>query len=402
VSRVNTDLQRVPVVMMVRELGWGGGIERDVSKYARHLPQFGIDPHVICFTSGGTRFEEIKAAGIPIATLPLTSFRSRSTWRVAIALRRYIMEHGIEIVHAFDLTTDCFATLTRNITRPKAVITSHLWCRDMLDRKSQFALSVSDKLSSALFANCDAVADDLHRNWGVPTRKLHVCHNGYESTEFNPHGRVRPVELKDASVVFGTVAVFREEKNLSMLIDAFAETLATVPKAKLLLVGDGPLRKELEVQVNTRGISDSVVFAGATSTPANWMRAIDVYVIPSRSEAFSNSLLEAMACGCCPIGSDVGGTSELIRHGEAGFLFESNKEAELVSYMRTLATNSELRDRMGRSAQQRVQSLYSIDISAKQLATIYRTVQGRPLQVHANNASVISEPIVNSVKAEKC
>ena len=68
----------IPVLIMARELGWGGGLERDISKFARHLLQHGIQPHVACFNPGGMRWREIEAAGIPLLTVPTKSFKSNS------------------------------------------------------------------------------------------------------------------------------------------------------------------------------------------------------------------------------------------------------------------------------------------------------------------------------------
>ena len=106
------------------------------------------------------------------------------------------------------------------------------------------------------------------------------------------------------------------------------------------------------------------------------MRALDVFVLPSRSEAFSNALLEAMACGCCPVGSRIGGTPELIRHGERGFLFESGNLRQLVDALVELARNPGLRRNMGAAAAAFVERNLTIEIASERLAGIYRTLLG--------------------------
>ncbi len=80
---------------------------------------------------------------------------------------------------------------------------------------------------------------------------------------------------------------------------------------------------DLRSQAEARGLAGDCTFVPATGQVAEWLQAIDIFVLPSRSEALSNSLLEAMACGCCPVASRVGGNLELIRHGENGMLFEA-------------------------------------------------------------------------------
>jgi glycosyltransferase involved in cell wall biosynthesis len=104
------------------------------------------------------------------------------------------------------------------------------------------------------------------------------------------------------------------------------------------------------------------------------MRAIDIFVLPSRSEAFSNALLEAMACGCCPVASRVGGTPELVQDGVRGFLFDPNSPGELADILAALASQT---DRMRRAADEAAAFVHknlNIDVAAERLAGIYRSM----------------------------
>jgi glycosyltransferase involved in cell wall biosynthesis len=110
------------------------------------------------------------------------------------------------------------------------------------------------------------------------------------------------------------------------------------------------------------------------------MRAIDVFVLPSRSEAFSNALLEAMACGCCPVGSRVGGMPELIKHGEHGFLFDPESPGELAEQLTKLALNPDLRNEMAAKAVRFAFDNLTIEVASQKLASLYRDlVRGRDL-----------------------
>ena len=106
-------------------------------------------------------------------------------------------------------------------------------------------MAVVDRVATGVFVNCQAIAEHLAEDWKVPRKRIHVCYNGCETREFHPNGRARPPQLEDASVVIGTVAVLREEKNLPMLIDAFAELAGVDARARLLMVGSGPLKADL-------------------------------------------------------------------------------------------------------------------------------------------------------------
>lgn len=362
----------IPALLMARELGGGGGIERDVSKFARHLTQYGIAPHVACFNPGGARWREIEAAGIPVLPVRITSFTSRSVLSGISILRRYVAEHDIQVLHAFDLTTDLLGVpLARMLGIPVA-LSSQLWCRNILPMRRRLLLAVVDRIATGLFVNCRAVADDLVLKWKVPIDRIYLCHNGFESHEFHPDGRKRPAQLADGSVVIGTVAVLREEKNISLLIEAFAQVRSIDRRAYLLIVGDGPMKPALEQQARDMNIADACIFQEATPNPASWMRSMDVFVVPSRSEAFPNALLEAMACGCCPVASSVGGIPELVHDGQSGLLFKAGDVQQLADALCTLARDPVRCERMAHEAVRFVSEHLTIDVAASRLAFIYK------------------------------
>lgn len=369
----SNNLGPIHVLMVAQELGWGGGIERDVSKFARYISQFDIHAHVACFKTGGARWTEISDAGIPLITIPFEGFLKTSLAKASRKLIRYLRENRIALVHAFDLNSNLFAVPVARLAGVPVVLASQVWLREILPISSRAMSCVVDRVATDLFVNCHAVEKSLTAKWWVPAERIQVCHNGFEPREFNAEGRERPRELCHASVVVGTVAVLREEKNISMLIDAFAQLYHLDPNARLLIVGDGPLRSDLISHARAL-VGDACIFCGATLEPATWMRAIDVFVLPSRSESFSNALLEAMACGCCPVASNVGGSPELVKSGESGFLFSSGNCAELASILCNLSTNKNLRVQMAEAARRFAFENHTISIAAARLAAIYRNL----------------------------
>jgi L-malate glycosyltransferase len=364
------DHQPTSVLMLARVLD-AGGIERDVSKFARHLLEHGIQPHVGCFNPNGMRWSEIKAAGIPLFTVPVRSFRSKSVIDAARVLRRYIAEHDIRIVHAFDVPADMFAVpLARILGVP--VLSSQLCYRDLSPFHTRLIMALVDRLATGVFVNCEAVANHLSSDWKLARDCIHVCYNGYEPHEFHSNGRKRHPTLAGASIVIGSVAVLRPEKNLGMLVEAFARVHQVDHRARLLIVGSGPVRTALVRQAAELQITDACIFQEAVAHPAEWMRAIDVFVLPSTSESFSNSLLEAMACGCCPVASRVGGTPELIRDRAHGILFESGNVGELTDALINLSRNPDERQKMAENAAAFVREHLTIERACTRLAAIYR------------------------------
>lgn len=365
----------IPLLMLARVLDVGG-IERDVSKFARHLHEQGIQPHVACFNPGGMRWREIEAAGIPVVTVPVKSFRSKSAIEGARILRRYISEKNIRVVHAFDVPADIFAIPLARLWKVPVVLSSQLCYRGLSPLHVRLLMTVIDRMATGVFVNCEAIADHLSSDWKLARNRIHVCYNGYEPEEFHNRGRKRPPALADASMVIGTVSVLRPEKNLGMLIEAFARVHRVDNKARLVIVGSGPVGPALEQRARQLEIIDACIFQESVAQPAEWMRAMDVFVLPSRSEAFSNSLLEAMACGCCPVASRVGGSAELIRDRERGILFASENVDELGDVLLYLVRHREDRERMANAAATFVGKNLTIRQACARLADIYRGLLG--------------------------
>jgi len=242
-----------------------------------------------------------------------------------------------------------------------------------------------DRLAKGVFVNCQGLADHLNVDWKLSRKRIHVCHNGYELQEFNPLGRRRPEGLADASIVIGTVALLRPEKNIGMLIEAFAALHRIDNRARLLIVGSGPQKTELVQKAEELELTDACVFQPTVSEPADWMRAIDIFVLPSVSEGFSNSLLEAMACGCCPVASRVGGTPELVNNGERGILFEPGNRKELSDALVHLMQHPQEQRRMAEKAATFVREHLTIQQASARLAAIYRNlVSARKNQGHTD------------------
>ena len=359
----------VPVLLMVRELGHGGS-ERQVTEMAKSLDRSRFTPHVGCFAEG-TRAAEVRAAGVPILVLPVRSFRSASALRGARQMGRYIRDHRIQIVHSYDWPLNTFAPPVARFYRVPVVLTSQRSHRDLRTPMMRNVLRLSDRMANGVVVNCESIRQHLIEDEGVPPAKVHLCYNGIDLDRFPAGPRQRPTELTGASVVIGVVAVLRPEKSVTTLVEAFARIAPAHPGAHLLIVGSGPMSKPLAELASQRGISAQCHFQPSTAEVTPWLRAIDIFVLPSLSEAFSNSIMEAMACGCCVIASRVGGNPELVIDGETGLLFEKANAADLAGQLALLIEDEGLRQRLAENGTRRIQEQFSLAASANRMGEIY-------------------------------
>ena len=143
---------------------------------------------------------------------------------------------------------------------------------------------------------------------------------------------------------------------------------------KLRIVGSGPELARLQANSRRLQIESDCEFLPATRNVAEILRGFDIYVSSSRSEAFSNTILEAMASGCCVVGSRVGGTPELLGDQERGLLFEPGDAAGLAEKLCALAANEAQRRALGARARKFAANNFSIEIAARRMAEIYETI----------------------------
>ena len=365
----------IPILLTVRELNLGG-IERDVTQIALKIDRARFEPHVASYQSEGMRFEELRRAGVPFLHLPFTSLKSPTAVSAALRMRRYIRKHEIQVVHAYDTSAVFVAPIARALRVP-AVLSSTLGDRNLHDARTRRQVRWTDKIVDAVVVNCEAMRRHMMDDEHMDSERIELCYNGVDTTQFYPAAARKPAPIEDASFVIGAVCALRPEKALDLLQEAFARVRHLKPGMKLLIVGSGAELPKLQANSRRLGIQEDCVFVPATRSIPQFMRAFDIYVSCSRSEAFSNTILEGMACGRVVVGSRVGGTPELIGDNERGFLFQPGNAADLAEKLAMLIGNEPLRNAFGARAAEFARKKLSIEVAAGRMAEIYELVLRR-------------------------
>lgn len=234
-------------------------------------------------------------------------------------------------------------------------------------------------------SNYIAVSQDLE-TWlrltiGVPPHKLHQIYNGVDSAKFHPREGARPAFAHPESIVFGSVGRMVEVKDYPMLVRAFIQLVHQQPeragRARLVIVGEGPARGVCQALLQQAGLSHLAWLPGERHDIAEIMRAFDVFVLPSRNEGISNTVLEAQASGLPVIATAVGGNVELVKSGVNGILVapgDVNDMAQgLLGYLDAPVRIAEHGGQARRQAEQR----FSIAAMAEAYARVYDRTLGR-------------------------
>jgi glycosyltransferase involved in cell wall biosynthesis len=360
----------VPVMLMVRELG-PGGTERQITELAKTLDRSRFEPHVGCFHEG-IRAGELREAGVAVVRFPVSSFLSPSAFGGAWQMGRYLREHQIRIVHTFDYPLNCFGVPVAKLFRSPVVLSSQRADRALNPPRYNRLLRMTDHMVDGIVVNCEAVRRHLMNDEGVPAGLIRLCHNGIDTQVFRDASRP-----PSDTLTIGVVSVLRAEKGLDTLIQAFARVRPLHPALRLAIVGSGPELPALAALAQQLGISDRISFEPSITDVAGRLQSIDIFVLPSLSEALSNSLMEAMACGCAVVASNVGGNPELVTDGETGLLFERASIDDLAAKLRLLMEQPSLRERLANAASRRMREEFSMAASADGMSTIYHEFLSR-------------------------
>lgn len=362
--------KRLPVLLLARQLHIGGS-ERQLCEMALALDPGRFRVHAGFLRPGGIRAKEIEAAGIPLAEFPLRSFRSpANVWTSIRKLRRYVVQNGIKIVHAFDAPASVFVGIAAPFVRSAVVLTSQRSSRELPGTAPRMGLRLADKLVDGVVVNCEAVRRQLVSDERVADGRIHLCYNGLDARRFQRQAALSD-RVPPGALVIGTVCALRLEKGLPTLVQAFAACLSTNPNLFLVFVGDGPELATLQRQIRDAEIFSRCLFQPTVADVVPWLSLIDVFVLPSLSEALSNSLMEAMACGCACVASRVGGNPELVRHGETGLLFGPEDVPDLTAQLERVIVDQPLRARLGRNAVSLINERFSLTAAAARLGGIY-------------------------------
>jgi glycosyltransferase involved in cell wall biosynthesis len=351
-----------PVLLLVRELGLGGS-ERQCAEIAKALDRSRFHVHVGCMRDG-FRGTELRASGVPVTVFPVRSLYDPSCWSGLWRLNRYLRRHNIQLAHAFDVPMNLFAVPSSRLFRTPVVLASQRAFRDLTPGMTRRLLRITDRFADGIVVNGEAVRRHLIEDESVRPERIHLCYNGIDLSQFSFQARQETPKL-----TVGVVCALRPEKDLATLIRAFAH--ARQPHWRLLVVGSGPCLAELQKLARDLEIASAVTFQPTTDQVPAWLYKIDIFVLPSLSEAFSNSLMEAMACGCAVVASRVGGNPELVIPDQTGLLFQAGQSEDLAAALERLAENHALRQQLASSGSELVHTRFSLAAAARRMAEIY-------------------------------
>ena len=323
-----------------------GGAEKQLYALLRSLNRELFEPIVISFDARGYWAGEIRKLGVQVIE---TGRRRHKEIGRLLQLVRLLRRLEPAVVHTYLFPANTYGRAAAIVARVPIIIASERNLPEV-GRGMKRSWVYIDKLlsffSHAVLCNSHRARRLLVENYAFNPRKVITIHNGIEVS--NGIASNNSVHLAAEEKVVGTVARLYPQKNLEMFLRMVRIVLDRYHDSslKFMIIGDGPLRKQLEQRAVDLGVDKAVTFTGQRHDVAELLRNLDVYVNTSDYEGLSNAIMEAMTSELPVVATEVGGADELIRDGETGFLCPPNDAATMASKVIDLLENEAKARRM--------------------------------------------------------
>ena len=364
-----------------------GGMENGLVSLINNLPASRFRHGIVCIEDSSDFRNRLNGSETEVTALR----RSRiGTWRMRWQLFRMFRQLKPAIVHSRNKSGLDALLPARLAGVPHCVHGEHGWDvhdLDGLSVKERVLRRLHSPLVERYVTVSRSLRDYLVERVGIRPERITTICNGVDTDKFRPAERkpagVLPANLADDGlVIIGTVGRLQPVKDQQTLLAAFADLVResgdAAASARLLMVGNGPLRDALEQQAQALGVAHLTCFAGDRTDVAQLLQCMDVFVLPSLAEGISNTILEAMATGLPVIATRVGGNVELVRDGEGGALFEVGDAAALKRLLAGYLVDPGSRRRHGQRSRQLAVESFSLKAMVEGYRGAYeRLILGR-------------------------
>ena len=352
-----------------------GGTEQVIRNLIEGSVNTSISHYIFCIeTPLGPWGKELAEKGL---TIGMCHRQPGFDWRLIKHIRRFIVEHKIDVVHCHQYSPWVYGVIAATLTKAKVIFTEHgRFYPDYGTWKRKLVNPLLSACTNSVTAISAATKQALVKYENIKTNKVAVVYNGIKPLEAQSDATKelkKSLGLQQDTLVFGTIARFDPIKNHMMMLEAFSKVLLDSPNSVLVIVGDGEERGNIERKIQQLGISDKVILPGYQSNPSLFLNAMDVYLLSSFSEGTSMTLLEAMSLAKPCVVTDVGGNPEVIDNCVNGYVVKNDDAAAFAQAMSKL-TESTVRSKMGALALDIFDAKFNVKIMVDSYMSLYNKI----------------------------
>jgi glycosyltransferase involved in cell wall biosynthesis len=353
-----------------------GGQERQTVLNVRTMDRTRFEPVVATLHDDGEHLDDLAAVGVRPFVFDIGRAMLRANTALQVArLVRFVQQEGIRIVHAQDLYTNLLGALVGRVARVPVIVT-RVDLGHQLTGRRRLLLALASRQAQRVLVNALCIREHAIRD-GVEPDRITVVRNGVDLPELDRAARRGPDgPVPEPGAVVCVANMHHPVKGQTDLLHAMREVVRDRPEARLVLVGDGARRPLLERCARQLGIAEHCHFLGHRRDVAAILARARLAVSASHAEGISNAILEAMAARLPVVATAVGGSPEIVREGEDGFLVPPGAPAALARRILELLDDAPLRARLGARGRAIVEREFSLEQMRASYDALYEDLTG--------------------------
>jgi len=357
------------IVHVASAFEWRGG-HSQVLLTATGMARRGHSVTVVCRPKGLLE-ARARDAGLDVVPLP---FAGDLAPRAIVGMAALLRAQGPDVVHAHDPHATAAALFAARLGRRTPVVASrrvHLPVRGAFSRRKY---ATCDRLVAGSRAVAHVLSDA-----GLPADRIRLVYEGVPDRTPEPGGRevLTALGVPSGGPIIGNVAALTAHKDHKTLLAAMPAVLARAPEARLVVVGEGRLRRWLEAEARARGLGERCIFTGFRSDLDRLIPQFTVVCLTSSTEALGSSLLDAMCFARPIVATATGGIPEAVVHGQTGLLVPVGDSARLAAALTDLLAHPERREAMGRAGRRHFERHFTASRMIDETLQVYGDLQPR-------------------------
>lgn len=301
----------------------------------------------------------------------------RDWFQVLRTIDGLVKKYDIDLIHTHENQSNTLVGLHRRRWPCACVATAYGWWEVNLKLSAYYALE--RRFALPRFERVTTVSEDMKHKLtggGVPAAQIRVIPTGMDVTRFAYTGdrhRARAAQgLGAEDIVIGTVSRLAPEKGHGVLLHAASRLVGRYPNLRILIVGIGPERSDIEALSRELALQDRIKFTGFYGDLVEAYAMMDIFALPSvLEEGFPTVTMEAQAAGLPVVASDIGGTRETVEKDTTGFLAAPRSPESLAAQLDKLLADRELRLTMAAAARRRIAERFPVADMARKVAAVY-------------------------------
>jgi L-malate glycosyltransferase len=364
-----------------------GGSQTHLTHVLRQLDRSRFEPSLYCLSGEGVLLDTVRELGVPVVAPAVgRGFKGASLAIRIAALARALRAARVDVVHNYLLRANLVGAVSARLVGVPLVLCSKRGCHERRGFELLTA-KIGNRLADRVTVNAEAVREFVHDNEGCPRDKMVVIPSGVDTERFRPLAAAAfkaRLGLPESRKIVGVVTRMRVRKGVEEFIRAVGRLREAEPEAHGVIVGEVSLDDTLQTLVRGLGLENHLSLLGRRSDMPEVLSAFDVFVLSSHDEGMSNAILEAMAMEKPVVATDVGGTGEVVRHGDSGLLVPPKDPEALATAIGEILVQPARAREMGRLGRRIVEESFSAHSMVRQMERLYlellaeRGVRGAP------------------------